>query len=138
MAAELLAQRQWVTQQTDFMQESLQQHLHTRAALENARHIPCNMACNYYHESKLSIAALCTVYTLRLANVLQTYGPISGCGCLLDEPTGQWEGPAFMYIRHAFADLNVRSMLCMFYLGLSSRIRANPGKSFFSAQPSNQ
>ena len=51
MAAELLAQRQWVTQQTDFMQESLQQHLHTRAALENARHIPCNMACNYYHES---------------------------------------------------------------------------------------
>ena len=63
MAAELLAQRQWVTQQTDFMQESLQQHLHTRAALENARHIPCNMACNYYHESKLSIAALCTVYT---------------------------------------------------------------------------
>ena len=60
MAAELLAQRQWVTQQTDFMQESLQQHLHTRAALENARHIPCNMACNYYHESKLSIAALCT------------------------------------------------------------------------------
>ena len=78
MAAELLAQRQWVTQQTDFMQESLQQHLHTRAALENARHIPCNMACNYYHESKLSIAALCTVYTLRSANALQTYGPISG------------------------------------------------------------
>ena len=37
MAAELLAQRQWVTQQTDFMQESLQQHLHTRAGLENAK-----------------------------------------------------------------------------------------------------
>ena len=92
MAAELLAQRQWVTQQTDFMQESLQQHLHTRAALENARHIPCKYgmpACNYYHESKLSIAALCTVYTLRSANALQTYGPISGCGCLLDEPASQ-------------------------------------------------
>ena len=100
MAAELLAQRQWVTQQTDFMQESLQQHLHTRAALENARHIPCNMACNYYHESKLSIAALCTVYTLRSANALQTYGPISGRGCVLDEPASQWEERVYI---HTFA-----------------------------------
>ena len=35
-------------------------------------------------------------YTLRLVRVLQTYGPISGRGCLLDEPASQWEACIYM------------------------------------------
>ena len=35
--------------------------------------------------------------TLRSVRALQTYGPISGRGCLLDEPASQWE--ARIYIR---------------------------------------
>ena len=35
--------------------------------------------------------------TLRSVRALQTYGPISGRGCLLDEPASQWE--ACIYIR---------------------------------------
>ena len=38
--------------------------------------------------------------TLRSVRASQTYGPIRGRGCLLDEPASQWE--AFIYI-HTFA-----------------------------------
>ena len=42
----------------------------------------------------------CGFYTLGSVHALQTYGPISGRGCLLDEPASQWE--ACIYI-HTFA-----------------------------------
>ena len=37
------------------------------------------------------------IHTLRSVRALQTYGPISGRGCLLDEPASQWE--ECIYIR---------------------------------------
>ena len=40
--------------------------------------------------------------TLRSVRALQTYGPISGRGCLLDEPASQWEAYIFIH-----TDLNV-------------------------------
>ena len=51
----------------------------------------------FYKSVKLSLMISDTLGSVR---ALQTYGPISGRGCLLDEPASQWE--ACIYI-HTFA-----------------------------------
>ena len=53
--------------------------------------------------------------TLRSANALQTYGPISGRSCLLNEPASQC-AHLHTHIRNAFADLSVLQTINRFYM----------------------
>ena len=55
--------------------------------------------------------------TLRSVRALQTYGPISGRGCLLDEPASQWEARIYIHVHNLFfwCNHNIPELLIFTY-----------------------